>query len=147
MIPHPLTLVFCWLLGVGASQAVGAVLGFAAEVTSDLFRWGLFGESAFDWSLRVLGWLGALAGAALGGMFMRLLAERDWRGAAGWAFGGQVAAMMVFRGLRLDPLSLAFAALGSAFGAWLCERERHRPGVEAAQTMLRGWMFWERGGA
>ena len=140
MIPHPLTLLFCWLLGVGLSEVLGYVLQFAAELCDDAARYGL-GPGFYAATLFVLGGFALFAAGFFVGAAMRLLAEKDWRKAAGWA---ALAALLThFRA----PGTLLFAAPGCFFGAYLCDRRRHDAWLAGAEEFMRSWMFWERGGA
>ncbi len=141
MIPHPLTLLFCWLLGAGLSSALGSVLQFVGELFADFARYGWIGGGAFSAALAALALIAAFAGGLFVGGAMRLLAEKSWPKAAGWAV---LAALAVrFR----SPLSLSAAVPGAVLGAYLCSRFRDEPWLNAAEGFMRGWMFWERGGA
>lgn len=140
MIPHPLTLLFCWLLGAGLSELFGYVVQFAAELCADAARYGL-GPGFDGAALFVLGGLSQFAAGFFIGAAMRLLADKDWRKAAGWA----ALAALVTR-LRA-PGSLLFAAPGCFLGAYLCDLRRREAWLEGAEELMREWMFWERGGA
>ena len=141
MIPHPLTLLFCWLLGNGLADALGYVLEFAGELCADAVRYGWAGPGFFGVALLVLSGLSAFAGGLFIGAAMRLLAERDWLKAAGWA---TLTAML--SSLR-SPRFLLIAVPGCFLGAYLCDRYREERWLEGAEDFMRGWMFWERGGA
>jgi hypothetical protein len=138
LIPHPLTLLFCWLLGAGLSNALGYVLEFAGELFADGARYGWIGSGSFAAALAGLGIIAAFAGSFFTGAAMRLLAEKSWPKAAGWAL---LAAFIVhFR----TPLSLLWAAPACCLGAFVCDRFRDDRRLEAAEGLMRSWMFWER---
>jgi mannose/fructose/N-acetylgalactosamine-specific phosphotransferase system component IIC len=156
VIPPPLTLLFCWLLGYGVSRGVETVVGFILEIVGDLGRWNWLTGAAFDWTERGVEWAGILIGAAGFGFVMRLLGERSRRKAAAWAFAGAVLAAWApyfgFVTLRIVASAIAGAwptvllnAAGCFLGAVLCESWRDRRELEGAQAMLRPLMFWERG--
>jgi hypothetical protein len=140
VIPHPLTLLFCWLLGVGLSELLGCVVQFAAELCADAARYGL-GPGFYAAALFILGGVSLFAAGLFIGAAMRLLAEKDWRKAAGWA------ALAVLIAHLRSPQVLLFAVPGCLLGAWLCERHRRDERLEGAEGFMRSWMFWERGGA
>ena len=141
MIPHPLTLLYCWLLGMGLSELLGYVLLFASQLCDDAFRSGLAGSVVYSGALFLIGIAGLFASGVFIGAAMRLLAERDRNKAAGWA------CLAVLVAHLRSPIALLYAAPGCFLGAWLCERYRRDERLEGAEGFLRSWMFWERGGA
>lgn len=146
MIPHPLTLLFCWLIGRGLADALGYALQFAGELCADAVRYGWAGPSFFGVALLVLGGASAFATGAFVGAATRLLAEPSWPKAAGWAI--LLCALAAAIGSPAPVrLYAALTPCGCLLGAWSCDRGRGRPGLDAAEAFLRGWMFWERGGA
>ncbi|MFI5363378.1 MAG: hypothetical protein ACHQ49_15530 [Elusimicrobiota bacterium] len=159
MIPHPLTLLFCWLLGRGLSNALGYVLQFAGELFDDAARYGWIGDRSLAAALLALGIAATFAGGAFTGAATRLLAERSWPKAAGWAFllSFLAAALGSSAPLRLypavgfalltSPRFLAPAAGGACLGAYLCGRFHEEPWLQSAEAFMRSWMFWERGGS
>lgn len=157
MIPHPLTLLLCWMLGAGASRAIGLVIQFVLEILVEFNRWGWLYGAAFDWSTRGVDCVGYLVGGLACGFVMRLLGEPSWPKAAFWALTGAVLAIWVpylgavsvrlaARAMLVSWPTTLCTALGCVAGAWLCERWSHRHEVQGAESFLRGWMFWERGG-
>lgn len=159
MIPHPLTLLFCWLLGLGLSEVLGYVLQFAGELLLDAERYGWIGGGAFTAGIAGLGLLAAFAGGLFVGAAMRLLADRSWPKAGGWALLTIFLASSIGASpsLRLYPaVSLAVlrsprfflcAPAGCFLGAWLCDRFREENWLRETEGFMRSWMFWERGGA
>ena len=159
MIPHPLTLLFCWLLGAGLSNALGYVLQFVGELFADAARYGWLGSGAFAASLAALGMIATLASGLFTGAAMRLLADKSWPRAGGWALLTQFLAALIGASapLRLYPaVGLALlssprfflcAPAGCFLGAYLCGRFRDENWLSAAEGFMRNWMFWERGGA
>ena len=141
MIPHPLTLLFCWLLGMGLSEALGYVLLFAAQLCDDASRTGLLAPVLYSGALFLIGALGMFAGGFFIEAAMRLLADKDWKKAAGWA------CLAFFAAHLRSPVALLYGAPGAFLGAWLCHGHRHDERLEAAEGFMRSWMFWERGGA
>jgi hypothetical protein len=140
VIPHPLTLLYCWLLGMGLSEALGYVLLFVSQLCDDAARAGL-PAGLYSGALFVIGGISVFAAGFFIGAAMRLLAEKDWRKAAGWA-----ALSLLIAHIR-NPGILLFGLPGCFLGAWLCGRHRHDERLEGAEGFLRSWMFWERGGA
>lgn len=141
MIPHPLTLLFCWLLGTGLASALGYVLQFAGELCADAVRYGWAGPGFLEAAALVLRGIAAFAGALFTGAAMRLLAEKSWPRAAGWASVTAVLSSLKY------PLFFLLAAPGCFLGAYLCQRYREERWLEGAEGFMRSWMFWERGGA
>ena len=159
MIPHPLTLLFCWLLGTGLADALGYLLRFAGELCADAVRYGWAGPGFFAAALLILGGIATFASALFIGAAARLLAESSWIKAAGWAIllcflaaviGSSAPARLypaVGLALLASPLFLALTPGGCLLGAFLCDRYREARWLEGAEGFLRSWMFWERGGA
>ena len=85
MIPHPLTLLLCWLIGAVLSNALGYVLQFAGELLVDAQRYGWIGSAAFSTGVFALDILATFAGGLFVGAAMRLLADRSWPKAGAWA--------------------------------------------------------------
>ena len=141
MIPHPLTLLFCWLLGMGLSEMLGYVLLFASQLCDDASRAGIFGPAVYSGAILLLGILGLFAAGLFIGAAMRLLADKDWKKAAGWA------CLAVLVAHLRSPIALLYAAPGCFLGAWLCDRHHDDPRLEGTEDFMRSWMFWERGGA
>jgi hypothetical protein len=142
LIPHPLTLLFCWLIGAGLSHALGYVLQFLGELCADAARYGWIGDGAFAAAFAVLGEIAAFAGGFFTGAVMRLLADKSWPKAAGWAL------LTVFLAHLRAPRFLLWSAPGCFLGAWLCGRFREEARwLDDVEGFLRNWMFWERGGA
>ena len=141
MIPHPLTLLFCWLLGMGLSEALGYVLLFVSQLCDDAFRTGVMGPGLYSGALLLIGIIGLFAAGLFIAAAMRLLADKDWKKAAGWA------CLAVLATHLRAPIGLLYAAPGCFLGAWLCDRHRHDERLEGAEGFMRSWMFWERGGA
>ena len=65
MIPHPLTLLVCWLIGAGLSPGLGYVVGFIGELCVDAQRYGVLSPRAFAAVFAALGWFSSLAGLPL----------------------------------------------------------------------------------
>jgi hypothetical protein len=160
MIPHPLTLLFCWLIGAGLANALGYILQFIGELCADFSRYGWIGSSAFTAALLALGFVAAFAGGLFTGAAMRLLAERDWLKAGCWTFLTLLLASWIGGVSSLGSVPRVGLALlqsrglmlcvppGCFLGAWLCDRYREEwRGLDAAEAFMRNWMFWERGGA
>ena len=158
MIPSPLTLLFCWLIGWGLSNALGYVLQFLGELLADAARYGWIGNGVFMTALAALGMLAAFASGLFIGAAMRLLADRSWPKAGGYALlavflasllGGSASLRMYpAAGLALlqSPRFFLCAPLGCFLGAYLCDRYREERWLEGAQGYMRNWMFWDRGG-
>jgi hypothetical protein len=141
LIPHPLTLLFCWLIGSGLASALGYVLQFIGELCADAARVGA-GPGFYGAALFVLGAVSMFASGFFIGAAMRLLAEKPWMKAAGWAL---LAAVLSH---ARTPRAILFAAPGCFLGAYLCDRyRREERWLEDTEGFLRSWMFWERGGA
>ena len=159
MIPHPLTLLFCWLFGMGLSDALGYVLQFVGELFADAQRYGWIGSGVAAMAFVGLSVLGSFAGGFFTGAAMRLLAEKSWPRAAFWAFSAVFLAALVGSSAPLSLYPAASAAIlssprfflgapaGCLLGAYWCGRFRGEPWLDAAEGFLRNWMFWERGGA
>ena len=159
MIPHPLTLLFCWLIGAGLSGALGYVLQFAGELLVDAERYGWIGNGVFMAALASLGMLATFASGLFIGAAMRLLADRSWPKAGAWALltvflasligGSPSLRMYPAAGLAIlqSPRFFLFAPAGCFFGAYLCGRYRDERWLEGAEGYMRNWMFWDRGGA
>jgi hypothetical protein len=141
LIPHPLTLLFCWLLGKGLADALGYVLEFAGELCSDAVRYGWAGPGFFSTALLVLSVLSVFAAGLFIGAAMRLLAEKNWPKAAGWAL-----LTAILPSLR-SPRFFLPAVPGCFLGAYLCDLYHEERWLESVESFMRGWMFWERGGA
>jgi hypothetical protein len=141
LIPHPLTLLFCWLLGTGLAQALGYLLQFLGELCDDAVRYGWAGPGFYSGALYVLAGVSVFAAGVFIGAAMRLLAEKSWRKAAGWA-----ALTLLLAHLR-SPFAMLFAVPGALLGAYLCDRHREENWLDGAEGFMRSWMFWERGGA
>ena len=93
-------------------------------------------------ALFVLGAVSMFASGFFIGAAMRLLAEKPWMKAAGWAL---LAAVLSH---ARTPRAILFAAPGCFLGAYLCDRyRREERWLEDTEGFLRSWMFWERGGA
>jgi hypothetical protein len=159
LIPHPLTLLFCWLIGAGLSNALGYVLQFLGELCADAARFGWIGGGAFAAALSSLGLIGTFSGGLFVGAAMRLLADKSWPKAGAWAVLAQFLAALIGSsaplsfypavGLALlsSPRFILCAPAGCFLGAWLCGRLRGERWMDGAEGFLRNWMFWERGGA
>jgi hypothetical protein len=159
VIPHPLTLLFCWLIGKGLADALGYVLEFAGELCDDAVRYGWAGSGFLDASTLVIGGISVFASGFFIGAAMRLLAEKSWPKAAGWAIllcflaavigSGAPVRLYPAAGLSLlrSPLFLALTPGGCCLGAFLCDRFHEERWLESAQGFMRNWMFWERGGS
>jgi hypothetical protein len=159
LIPHPLTLLFCWLIGAGLSGALGYVLQFIAELLSDAARYGWIGSGFFAAALAGLVLTGVFTQGFFTGAAMRLLADASWKKAGGWAFlilflAGLIGGAPSLRsypdfGLMLlrSPRYYLCSPAGCFLGAYLCGRYREERWLESAEGFMRGWMFWERGGA
>jgi hypothetical protein len=159
LIPHPLTLLLCWFIGSALSRALGLVLQFVAELLVDAQRYGWLGDGAFTAAITGLAVFAAFAGALFIGAAMRLLADRSWPKAGAWALLAVFLASLLGRGapIRLYPdLGLALiqsprfflaAPAGCFLGAYLCGRYREERWLDGAEGFIRGWMFWDRGGA
>ena len=159
MIPHPLTLLFCWLLGLGLSNALGYVLQFVGELFADAARCGWIGSGFFAAAFVALDLIGTFAGGLFVGAAMRLLADKSWPKAGAWALltlflaswieGSASLGMSPAVGLALlrSPRFFLCAPAGCLLGAYLCGRFREERGLDAAEGFLRNWMFWERGGS
>ena len=159
MIPSPLTLLFCWLIGRGLANVLGYVLEFAGELCADAVRYGWAGPGFFSAALLVLGGLSMFASGFFIGGAMRLLADRSWPKAAGWAIlvcfltaliGSSPSIRLApAAGLALltSPRVLALTPGGCLLGAYLCDRYREERWLDGAEGFLRNWMFWDRGGA
>jgi hypothetical protein len=158
LIPSPLTLLFCWLIGAGLSSALGYVLQFIGELLADAARFGWIGDGVFMTALAALAMLGAFASGLFIGGSMRLLADRSWPKAGGYALltvfvasllGGSASIRMYpAAGLALlqSPRFFLCAPAGCFLGAYLCDRYREERWLEGAQGYMRNWMFWDRGG-
>ncbi|MFI5348218.1 MAG: hypothetical protein ACHQ2Z_01630 [Elusimicrobiota bacterium] len=83
MIPHPLTLLFCWLIGAGLSSALGYVLQFVGELLADAARYGWIGSGFLLSATFALILIGTFAGGVFVGAAMRLLADSSWKKAGG----------------------------------------------------------------
>jgi hypothetical protein len=140
LIPHPLTLLFCWLIGAGLSNALGYVLQFVGELLADAARYGWAGPGFFGAATLALSGFSVFASGLFTGAAMRLLAERSWRLAGVWAL------LAAFLSHPRSPLLLLWSAPGCFLGAYLCARFREERWLDAAEGFLRNWMFWERGG-
>jgi hypothetical protein len=147
LIPNPLTLLLCWLLGKMLADAVGCVLQFAGEICADVVRYGWAAPGFFNAALLVIGAIAVFASGFFIGGAMRLLAEKPWPKAAGWAILSCFLAAVVGGMRRVSPLFLVATAGGCLLGAYLCERHRDEHWLSAAEGFMRSWMFWERGGA
>ena len=159
MIPHPLTLLFCWLIGAGLSNALGYVLQFIGELIADAARYGWIGGGFFEAALAGLGLFGIFSGGIFIGAAMRLLADPSWKRAGGWAFLtlflaaliGGAPSLQSYPGyglaLLLSPRFFLCAPFGCFLGAYLCSRYREERWLDSAEAFMRNWMFWERGGA
>ena len=158
MIPHPLTLLFCWLLGKGLADVLGYILEFAGELCADAVRYGWAGPGFFGGAMLALSGISAFASGLFIGAAMRLLAEKSWPKAAGWAILlcflaaviGSSAPIRLYPAIGVallaSPRFLALTPGGCLVGAYLCHCCREIREVEAAEGFLRSWMFWERGG-
>jgi hypothetical protein len=159
LIPHPLTLLFCWLLGSGLSSGLAYVLQFLGEIFADAVRFGWIDNRVFTVALVALGVIGTFTGGLFTGAAMRLLAEKSWPRAAGWALLavflaaliGSSASPMMYPALGVSlfktPRFYLWAPAGCALGSYLCHRFREESWLEGAEGYMRNWMFWERGGA
>jgi hypothetical protein len=159
VIPHPLTLLFCWLIGRGLANALGYVLEFAGELCADAVRYGWAGPVFFNGALLVISGISIFATGLFVGAAMRLLADRSWLKAAGWAILpcflaamiGACAPLRLFPAVGLalltSPRFLALTPGGCLLGAYLCGRFREERWLAGAEGFMRSWMFWERGGA
>ena len=159
MIPHPLTLLFCWLIGAGLSNALGCLLQFAGELFIDAERYGWIGSGFFTAALAALGLLAVFASGLFIGAAMRLLADRSWPKAGAWGLltiflasligGSAPLRMYPAAGLALlqSPRMFLVAPAGSFLGAYLCGRYREERWLDGAEGYMRNWMFWDRGGA
>lgn len=157
MIPHPLTLLVCWLLGTGLSEGLGYVLRFLGELCADARRFGLAGDGFFAAALTALGLVGTFSGGFFIGAAMRLFAEESWPKAALWALTtsliiGLINSSIPIRmypaaGLSLlrSPRFLLLMPAGGLLGACAVERLKDDRRVRAAQDAVRGFMVWERG--
>lgn len=156
MIPHPLTLLLCWLIGTGLSEALGYVLEFLGQLCADAVRAGALGPAGFSLALSGLGLLASFAGAAFIGAAMRLWADKPWPKAALWgaltiALVGAINSSVP---LKMYPaVGLAFLGsirfwlatpLGCAAGAWFIGRHERDARVEAVRDGVRGFIVWER---
>jgi hypothetical protein len=159
LIPHPLTLLFCWLLGTGLSSGLGYVLEFIVEIFADAVRFGWIDNRFFTVVLASSAAVATFAGGLFTGAAMRLVAEKSWPRAAGWAFLavflaaliGSSASPSIYPAVSLallkTPRFYLWAPAGCALGAYLCHRFREERWLEGAEGFMRNWMFWERGGA
>lgn len=159
MIPHPLTLLFCWLLGTGLSGALGYVLEFAGQICDDAVRYGWAGQGFSLTAFIVLAGIATFASGFFIGAAMRLLAEKSWPKAAGWAILtaflasliGSSAPLRLYPAVGLallqSPRFFLWMPAGGCLGAYVCDRFRDEPRLAAAEAFMRAWMFWERGGA
>lgn len=159
MIPHPLTLLLCWLIGAVLSNALGYVLQFAGELLVDAQRYGWIGSAAFSTGVFALDILATFAGGLFVGAAMRLLADRSWPKAGAWALLTLFLAALIGAasslgmypavGLALlrSPRFILAAPAGCFLGAYLCGRYREERWLDGAEGFIRGWMFWDRGGA
>ena len=159
MIPHPLTLLLCWLIGAGLSDALGFVLQFAGELLVDVERYGWIGSGSFMAAIAALGMLAAFANGLFIGGAMRLLADRSWPKAGAWALLTVFLASLIGgpAPLRMYPVAglallrssrfFLFAPAGCFLGAYLCGRYREERWLDATEGFIRSWMIWDRGGA
>lgn len=155
MIPHPLTLLMCWLIGAGLSEAVGLVLQFIGELFADAVHYGALSPGGFGLALMGLGLFAAFSGASFIGAAMRLWADKPWPKAAAWgiltiALIGALNSSVPLRmypaaglALLLSPLFWFPAICGCALGAYLTGRYERDPRVSAARDAVRGLMVWE----
>ncbi|MFI5348219.1 MAG: hypothetical protein ACHQ2Z_01635 [Elusimicrobiota bacterium] len=49
--------------------------------------------------------------------------------------------------LLRSPRFYLCSPVGCLLGAYLCDRYREERRLDSAEGFMRGWMFWERGGA
>lgn len=158
MIPSPLTLLLCWLIGAGFSSVLGYLLQFTGELLADAARYGWIGSGAFGTALAGLGLAAAFANGFFIGGAMRLLADRSWPRAGGYALLAVFAAALLGSSapLRLYPAAglallqsprfFVCAPLGCFLGAYLGDRHREESWLEGPASYLRGWMIWDRSG-
>ena len=147
------------MLGTGLASGLGYVLEFAGEVCADAVRYGWTGSGFLTAALLVIGGLSTFAAAFFIGAATRLLAERSWPKAAGWAIAlcflaaviGSAAPVRLYPAVSLSlltwPRFLVLTPGGCLLGAYLCERYREERWLESVEGFMRGWMFWERGGS
>ena len=159
MIPHPLTLLFCWLIGTGLSGALGCVVQFAGELCADAVRYGWARSGFYSTAVAALVMIATFANGLFVGAAMRLLAEKTWIRAALWALSAVFLASLIGSSAPLRQYPAVGAALlnsarfylwapaGCFIGAYACSRFHDAPGLYAAEAFMRSWMFWERGGA
>ncbi len=93
------------------------------------------------------------------GAAMRLLADRSWPKAGAWALLtmflasliGEASSLAMYPVVGLALLRSArvylYAPAGCFLGAYLCNRYREARWLDGAEGFIRGWMFWDRGGA
>jgi hypothetical protein len=149
----------CWLIGAVLSNALGYVLQFAGELLVDAERYGWIGSESFAWAAVALSLIATFAGGLFVGAAMRLLADRSWPKAGAWALltvflagligGASSLRMYPVVGLALvrSPRFFLAAPAGCFLGAYLCGRYREERWLDATEGFIRGWMFWDRGGA
>lgn len=159
MIPHPLTLLVCWLLGTGLAEALGYVLQFAGELCADAVHYGWAGPGFFSIALLVLSGVATFASGLFIGAAMRLLADKSWPKAAGWAILtvflasllGSSAPVRLYPAAALalltSPPFLVLTAGGCLLGAYACDRLREERWLDGVEGVMRSFMFWERGGS
>lgn len=135
MIPHPLTLLVCALVGMGLSQGLGFILQFIGELCADAARFGLLTPRGLSAAYTLLGWTSSLAGAFFLGAAMRLWADKPWPKAALWA---------ALASVLLGSRSWAAMALGCALGAYVAGRCERDPRVAAVRDAGRGLLIWEK---
>jgi len=157
VIPHPLTLLVCWLMGTGLAEGLGYILEFIGELCADAARFGLAGKSFLPVALTVLGAVASFSGAFFIGAAMRLFADESWPKAALWALLtsliiGLINSSIPLRmypaaGLALlsSPRFLLLMPAGGVLGAYAVERLKDDRRVRAAQDAVRGVLVWERG--
>jgi hypothetical protein len=147
VIPHPLTLLLCALIGMGLSQALGYLLQFAGELCADVARLGPLSPHGLSVAYAGLGWTAALAGAFFLGAAMRLWADKSWPKAAMWG----VLTALLLRAIDSGPAALfgsprfwLLTPAGCVLGAWAVQRWERDARVAAARDAVRGLIVWER---
>ncbi|MFI5346217.1 MAG: hypothetical protein ACHQ51_07575 [Elusimicrobiota bacterium] len=155
MIPHPLTLLVCWLLGTSLSEGLGYILQFIGELFADARRFGVMGDHVFAVAVAGLGFISVFSGGFFIGAAMRLFADKSWPKAVLWALMtsliiGLINSSVPMRmypaaGLALvtTPRYVLLMPLGALLGAYAVERLRNDHRVIAAQDAVRGFMVWE----
>jgi len=152
-IPHPLTLLYCSLLGAIFYEGSSGVLDFGFELFFDLFRKGWVREPYYSLALGGLHYGSNVLQGLFFGFFVRLLAERSWRSSSAWAFVcvfGVISIMAVRSttlsravwDLRHAPFEIAALALGCALGARLCLLYEDREQVRGVREILWRFVIW-----